>query len=130
MTVVVETVVQSVPLLSTVICAALSCPLWQAPLADTSSLFFKLTKSVAVEQSCARNVVPLKPTHACVLTKSERKSAVNVRCTRSTSWPLSVEGVICLSAAVFTQAASTISPEIRDTVVSTNVHLDSSGYTR
>lgn len=61
-------------------------------------------------QSWARNVVPLNPTQACLLTRSERKPAVNVRWTSRTFCPLRVDGVICLSAAVFTQAASTISP--------------------
>ncbi len=95
-------------------CAFSSCPEAQAPLAATNCPPVKSTRSVAVAQSCARKSVPLLPIQAWTPAplRSGRNPAEKVRWTRSAAAPAAlVDGVICRSAAVFTQAASTISPE-------------------
>lgn len=103
---------QLAPVVSTVICAALSWPLAHAPPLATSSPFpLKLTSSMPLAvQSSALNSVPLKPTQAFTPTRSALKSAVKVRWTLRADVPEMVVGVIWRSADVLTHAASTISP--------------------
>jgi len=98
-TTVVVNLAHCCPVGSTVIWARSSWPLWHPPLALRSSSAVSETGSrPARVQSCARKCVPLKSTQACLPTRSGRNPA------------LKVEGVIWRSAAVVTQAASTISP--------------------
>lgn len=110
-TLVLVNVAQFCPVWSTVICAAPSCPLWHAPLALTRFPPVNVTGSrFGSAQSCARNVVPLLPTHADVPTRSWRKLALKLRCTLRTGLAPRVEGLSWRSAASLTQAAFTISP--------------------
>lgn len=112
-TAVVSNCAQVAPVASTVTCAKSSWPLAQAPLGARSSVPSNCTSSTPdadAAQSSARKCVPLKPTQASTPTRSGRNPASKLRCTRITDAPLRVAGVICRSAASFTQAASTISP--------------------
>lgn len=111
------------PVVSTVICARPSWPLAQAPEAVFSSPPTNVTSSMSgLLQYKARKCVPLNPTHLCTPMRSARKPAAKLRWTWRADVPLTVESVICRSAASLTHAASTISPARE--IMLAHEHLD------
>lgn len=111
---------------STVICARSSCPLAQAPPAPAALSWPPVNATSWIPlapQFSARKCVPLKPTQARTgATRSGRKPLLKLRWTRSAGVPLMVVGVSWRSAAVLTQAASTISPAMTSSSSTPEIH--------